>query len=144
LAVPLVVVDTTVVVGAVLGRPHAPNAQVLREAATGGVRLALSDNFLSEVVRKMRDPEVEERIGSAGRAFEIALDLAFHGCHYRPLRRFWYGLRDPNDWWVLDLAYESGADYIVTGDSDIIEDAPALGFEVRTPPELLQELRTVE
>jgi putative PIN family toxin of toxin-antitoxin system len=144
LAAPLVVVDTTVVVGAVLGHPGAPNARVLREATTGGLRLALSDDFLSEVVRKMRDPEVEERIGSAGRAFEIALDLAFHGFHYRPLRRFWHELRDQDDWWVLDLAYESGADYIVTWDPDILEDARDMGFEVRTPPELLAELRTVE
>ncbi len=134
---PLIVLDTAVVIAAHLGRHGSPNGRVVVEIATGGVRLALSDDFLSELVRKVRDPDVEGRIGSAGRAFEIALDLAFMGFHYHPARYPWSKLRDPNDRWLLDLAYWSGADYIITWDRDILEDASPLGFEVLTPPQLL-------
>jgi putative PIN family toxin of toxin-antitoxin system len=138
---PLIVLDTAVVVTALLGGPESSNAAMIREIATGGVRLALSDDFLSELTRKVQDPNVEGKIGSAGRAFEIALDLAFMGLHHRPRRHPWRALRDPNDRWILDLAFDSGADYVVTWDRDLIDDAPPLGFEVRTPPELLAELR---
>ena len=43
---------------------------------------------------------------------------------------------------MLDFAFESGADYVVTRDPDLLEDAPPLGFEVRTPAEFLTELRS--
>lgn len=132
--------DTAVVVAALLGRPGSANARVIEEVATAGVRLALSDDFLSELTRKVQDPNVEGKIGSAGRAFEIALDLGFMGYHHRPRRYPWRALRDPNDRWILDLAFDSGADFIVTWDGDLIEDAPPLGFEVLTPPLLLAEL----
>jgi putative PIN family toxin of toxin-antitoxin system len=129
-----------VVIAALLGRRDSANARLVREVATGGVRLAVSDDFLSELTRKVQDPNVEGKIGSAGRAFEIALDLGFMGRHYHPRRFPWRGLRDPGDRWVFDLAYESGADYVVTWDRDLLENAPPLGFEVRTPPQLLQEI----
>lgn len=140
---PLVVLDTAVVVAALLGRPGSSNAAVVREVATGGVRLAVSDDFLSELTRKVQDPNVEGKIGSAGRAFEIALDLGFMGRHHLPRRYPWRALRDPNDRWILDLAFDAGADLIVTWDGDLVEDAPPLGFEVRTPPDLLSELRAL-
>lgn len=115
-----------------------------RRSATGGVRLALSDDFLSELTRKVQDPNVEGRIESVGLAFEIALDLAFMGYHHHPRRYPWRALRDPNDRWVLDLAFDSGADYIVTWDRDLLDDAPPLGFEVRLPPQLLGDCRPRE
>lgn len=43
----LVVLDTDVVVGAVLGSPGSSNDQVVRAVATGMIRLAVSDDFLS-------------------------------------------------------------------------------------------------
>ena len=141
MAPPLIVLDTVVVLSALMGRPDASSAAVVREVATGGVRLALSDDFLVELTRKVQQPEVEDKIRSSGRAFEIAFDLGFMGFHHRPARYPWRGLRDPKDRWVLDLAAEVGADYVVTWDPDLIEDAPPLGFQVLTPPQLLGELR---
>lgn len=94
---PLIVLDTTVIVAAVRGHPEASSARVIREVATGGLRLALSDAFLSEVTRFMKDPEVDRGIGSAGRAFEIALDIGVMGVLYRLHRYDWPSLRDPND-----------------------------------------------
>jgi predicted nucleic acid-binding protein len=93
---PLIVLDTAVVVTALLGGPESSNAAMIREIATDGVRLTLSDDFLSELTRKVQDPNVEGKLGSAGRAFEIALDLTFMGLHHRPRRHPWRALRDPN------------------------------------------------
>jgi putative PIN family toxin of toxin-antitoxin system len=131
-----------VVVGAVMGKPDSADAELFRLVVTGEVQLAVSDDLLSELVRVMHYPYVESRINSPGRAFEVAVDLMHMGSWYRPWRLDWPSLRDLKDWWVLDLDFESGADYVVTRDPDLLEDAPPLGFEVRTPAEFLTELRS--
>ena len=56
---PLVVVDTVVFVGAVLGRETGADALIARAVATGELRLALSDDALRELVRVLGYPEVE-------------------------------------------------------------------------------------
>jgi predicted nucleic acid-binding protein len=63
---------------------------------------------------------------------------------YRPRRYDWPSLRDPNDRWVLDLAFESGADFVVTWDPDLLEytrdRGVPHGFDVLTPSRLLRGL----
>jgi hypothetical protein len=81
---PLIVLDTGVVVRALTGRPDSASSEVVLAVQTGEVRLAVCDAFLIETTRVLREPRVESRIGSAGRAFEVALDLAFMGRHHRP------------------------------------------------------------
>jgi putative PIN family toxin of toxin-antitoxin system len=49
--VPLVVLDTMTVVAGILGKREGPSAAVLDAVATGDVRLAISDDQLSELVR---------------------------------------------------------------------------------------------
>lgn len=122
-------------------RPHHPRG--------GGLSLALYDAFLSEVTKVVKEPEVDQGTGSAGRAFEIALDLGVMGDLYRPRRYDWPSSRDPNDRWVLDLAlldlaFESGADFVVTWDPDLLEytrdRGVPHGFDVLTPSRLLRGL----
>jgi predicted nucleic acid-binding protein len=46
---------------------------------------------------------------------------------------------DEKDWWVLDLAYDSAADHIVTNDGHFLDRAERLrvyGFDVLTPEQL--------
>ena len=110
--------------------------------ATGEVQLAISDEFLSELVKVMDYPEVESIVRRPVQAFEVALDLGTMGLMYHPRRLEWPSLPDPNDWWVLDLAHESNADYIVTYDSAIHDAGPRLGFAVIYPDDLLEILRS--
>jgi putative PIN family toxin of toxin-antitoxin system len=138
---PLVVLDTMVVVAGVIGRTEGASAVVIREVATGGVRLAISDDFLRELVRVIGYPNVEDRIGRPVRAFEVALDLGTMGIMHHPRRFDWPSLRDPGDGWIFDLAYEAGVDYVVTNDDAVTDTAAELGFEAATPPELLEVLR---
>lgn len=141
MSAPLVVLDTVVLIGAILGRPKGADAQVVRAVATGNVRLAVSDDALREVVRVLAYPEVEAKIERPVRAFEVALALGLMGTLYHPRRLDWPSLRDPKDGWVLDLAFEAGAEHIVTRDSHLLELAPGLGFDIKTPPEMLHMLR---
>jgi putative PIN family toxin of toxin-antitoxin system len=137
---PLVVLDTMIVVGAIMGTRSGACAQTLDAVATGGVSLAISDDQLSELVRVMGYEDVEAGIHQPVRAFEIALDIGTMGTMYHPHRLDWPSLRDPRDGWIFDLAYTAGADYIVTFDRAVGDAARTLGFEVLKPEELLEVL----
>jgi predicted nucleic acid-binding protein len=130
-----------VIVAAVCGRPEGASAMAIRAVATGSARLAISDDYLSELVRVMGYPSVEDRVETPMRAFEVALDLGTMGYMYHPRRLDWPSLSDSGDRWIFDLAYESSADYIVTSDSAVHDAADALGFDAISPGELLEILR---
>lgn len=138
--VPLIVLDTGVIVRALTGSPDSTSSRVVRAVGTGGVRLTLNDDFLTELVRVMRYPRVESAIGSAGRAFEIALDLGTMGRMYRTGRRDWRSVPDPKDGWMLDLAWESRADYIISWDPHLTDATMPFPVEVLAPPQLLARL----
>ncbi len=127
------------VVAAALGSPEASSAAVVDAVATGDARLALSDDYLDEMGRTMGKPYLEEN-ASVGRAFRTALVLAYMGRSYRPNRHEWPSIPDRADWWLLDLAFESGADSIVTWNTRHLGPGRSLGFEVLTPTESLRTL----
>lgn len=141
MSAPLVVLDTMVVVSAVIGVPHGPSASTVAAVATGDVRLAVSDDQLREVVTVMAYEAVEFAVYSPLRAFEVGLDLGTMGFMYHPRRLDWPSLRDPKDGWIFDLAHASGADYIVSYDGAVRDAADELGFVVLPPEELLGVLR---
>jgi uncharacterized protein len=138
---PLIVIDTMIVVSAVMGRVDASDARVLEAIETGRVQLALSDDWLRELNDVLSRDFVLEREVQPGRAFRAGLTLGLMGELFRPERLDWTSLKDRKDWWMLNLAYASGADFIVTRDRVVIKAATSLGFDVVTPPELLAVLR---
>ena len=135
---PLVVLDTGVVVRALIGSEHASSFRVVRAAGTGEVRTALSDAFLTELIGVVR--RRERQIRGPARAFEIALDLWQHGTFYRPVRREWPSIEDPGDGWMLDLAFESEADFVVSWDPHMTYARMPFPVEVLTPQLLLERL----
>jgi putative PIN family toxin of toxin-antitoxin system len=142
LSAPLVVLDTMVVLSAVFAEDaEGPSASVVRAVATGDVRLAISDDQLSELVRVMSYENVEDNIGKPLRAFEVALDIGTMSFMYHPRRLDWPSLRDPKDGWIFDLAYTSGADFIVSYDNAVRDAADELGFVAIYPEDLLATLR---
>lgn len=124
-------------VRALTGSPRSSSSRVVRAVGTGAVTLALSDDFLSEMVRVMRYPRVERRVGSAGRAFEVALDLALMGRLHRARRFDWPSIPDPNDGWILDLAFAARANFIVTWDSHLLRHPIPLPTRVVEPGQLV-------
>lgn len=129
-----------VIVQAITGSPRGPGASAVSAIDTGDVRLALSDDQVRELVRVMGYSDVNDRRGIVQRTFETALIIGLHATLYRPRKLDWPSITDRKDLWMLDLAFESGADYIVTWDQHL-DDAEALGFQVLTPPGLLEVLR---
>lgn len=135
---PLVIFDTVVLVRALIGKPGNDNLRVIEAAGTGALRTALSDDGLRELRRIVSD--LEPRVFSPLRAFEVVNDLWVHGTLYHPQRYDWPSVDDPDDYWQPDLAFEAAADYIVTHDSHLLEADLPLPTEVLTPSELMREL----
>jgi predicted nucleic acid-binding protein len=113
---PLIVLDTGVVVSALAGSTSASSYRVCHAIGTGRLRLAVSDGFLAELTGIVRRKVDEGVITDPARAFEVALDIGFHGEHrvYDPLP--WPSVSDPGDWWIPNLAYFAEADFIVSND----------------------------
>lgn len=126
------------VLAAAIGRDSGDAAQAIREISTGGARLASSDASVTELSRTVRYSGVEARIATrgTGRAFGIALELAYAAEHYLPRPYDWPSIQDRKDHWLLDLAFEAGADHIVTRDGHL-DPARSLGFSVITDSQLL-------
>jgi putative PIN family toxin of toxin-antitoxin system len=118
---PLVVLDTDAVVTALIGDEGASSYRILRAVGAGDIRVALSDAFLVELVRSVRNRYRQSLILNAARAFEVALDLGLHGELRRPPGWEWPSVPDPEDRWIPDLAYDAGADFIVTWDRHLLD-----------------------
>jgi putative PIN family toxin of toxin-antitoxin system len=142
---PLLVLDTLVVVSAIIGNTGSASFALLRAIETGEVRLAVSDDWLRELVRVLEYPRIAGMINAdqskPARAFRIALGIGLMGQVHRPRRLDWPSLSDPNDGWMFDLAFESHADFIVSRDARVIAAGQALDFEVLEPAAALRRLR---
>lgn len=137
---PLIVLDTLVVISALIGSESASSYRLVQAIATGEARLAVSDESLRELSRVVGYPEVENKIISSARAFHVALDLGLAADTYHPTRYDWPSIDDPKDGWMLDLAWASTADYIVTRDPHLMEATLPFPIDILTPPQLLERL----
>jgi len=69
------------------------------------------------------------------------MDLWAHGALHHPIRRDWPSIPDQNDGWMLDLAFEATADFIVTWDRHLLDSELPFHIEVLKPSQLLTHLR---
>lgn len=136
----LVVLDTMVIVRAIIGREGSVNDRILRAVATGDLRLAVSDAGHTELVKVMGYESVKHKVKNPARAVAVALDVGTVGCFYHPKRFDWPTVPDPKDGWLLDLAYTSGAAHVVTDDPHLLTRRPALkelGFSILAPQQVI-------
>jgi putative PIN family toxin of toxin-antitoxin system len=142
---PVLVVDTLVVVSAIIGNTGSASFALLRAIETGEAALAVSDDWLRELVRVLEYPRIASIINAdqskPARAFRIALGIGLMGRLHRPRRLDWPSLSDPNDGWIFDLAFEGQANFIVSRDARVIAAGNALDFEVLEPAVALARIR---
>ncbi len=136
----LIVLDTGVVISALVGPEDTSHHRLLDRVASGGVLLAVSDEFLRELSRVAGYPDVEPQIASAARALRYGLDIGVMGRMYRTTRYDWPSIRDPKDGWMLDLAWVARADCIVSRDPHLTGVTMPFPVEVLEPHQLLERL----
>ena len=128
-----IVLDTNVLIAALLfaGRPR----QILELVIAADVHCALSFAILDE----LRDVLQRPNFGFTPEQAVTVIDELHGVCEIlNPPRRIRTIKADPDDNRVLECAVECQADYIVTGDTHLLELGEYRGICIRTPADFLQ------
>ena len=128
--VPLVVVDTNVVVSAFLsGEPSAPPLKILRAMLGGQVRFLLSVELLAEYRDVLLRPAIRKRHGLKRAEVDSVLEEIVLNSLWREVSPVQHKARGSDaHLWAL-LATQPGS-FLVTGDQALIDDPPAFASAV--------------
>jgi uncharacterized protein len=130
-----ITIDTNIIISALnfSGNP----ARILDMAEAGDIRLAISDDILSEVERVLLRPKFgwsQERIDTA------ILDLSGFTEHVRPTQRIDVVKEDPTDNRIVECAAAAGSEYLVSGDKHLLKVGQYRGIKIVTPADFLEIL----
>ena len=119
-----VVLDTNVFVSAIL-TPEGPPAKILEIALTGEMRLVISPVILREMGQVFQYPQIQKLLKERGITFkeieEVLLKI-LKVATLTPGQLMLEGFsRDPADDMVISCAVEGGANFIISGDQDLID-----------------------
>jgi putative PIN family toxin of toxin-antitoxin system len=135
-----VVFDTNVFVSAFI-QPKSPPGRLLARLIQGDkFELVLSTAILDEVGRALRYPKVRRRIKLDDDDLDLRVAmLGILSTIVSVSSRTVTGVsRDPDDDAILAAAVEGCADYIVTGDQDLLTIGDYQGIRIVTPRAFLQ------
>ena len=128
--------DTNVIISAVLfqGTPR----QTLHAAIAGRYRLALTQHILDEtrsVLQRKKFGLELAFVAVVMRELESLGELFYPKVHHTVV------VRDPADNMIVDCAVEAAADFIVTGDNDLLSLGTAVGIPIIPPAEFIHNLQ---
>ena len=125
--------DTNIIISSVFwrGNPY----EVVRKGILGEYQLVISAEILDEVVDKLRNKFKfpEENI-------QELIDILMTYCHIVNVTSKFYIVRDKNDNKIVECAFDGKADYIVTGDSDLLVLKEIRGIKIAKAKEFLEEI----
>jgi putative PIN family toxin of toxin-antitoxin system len=130
-----VVLDTNVVVSALLGKGKP--ARLYEAFKQGHFSLILSNRSMAELADVLLRPEFDISPTDVKDLFRLLRHQAFI---IRPAHRI-DACRDPKDNFVLECALSGDAEWIVTGDRDLLVLIPFRGIHIVTPALFLKHLR---
>jgi putative PIN family toxin of toxin-antitoxin system len=114
------VLDANTLLSAFVGHPGAPPATLLEGVRSGKLEAVACPALIAEVRKNLGKPYFLTRLPEpdAREAIEAYVDLAVMLDDPRQITAV---LRDPGDDYLVALARTSKAEYIVTGDKDLLE-----------------------
>jgi putative PIN family toxin of toxin-antitoxin system len=137
------VVDTNILIRALI-KPQGTVGPVLTHLRHGRYTLLYADPLLDELVAKLALPQIRGKYHLDDEDVETVLALILlRGELVVPQRRITV-CRDPQDDIVLEVAVEGQADFIVTGDNDLLVLHPFEGIPIVGPAEFLRALEPGE
>ena len=128
------VLDTNVLISAVLTRTGPPRRVVDLVGADNGV-LLLSDGTFAEFRHRNLGSKFDRYVGRESRAAFVALLAAV--AEWVPMAGARLGCRDPTDDRILETALMGRADHLVTGDGNLLAMSPFRGTPIITPARIL-------
>jgi putative PIN family toxin of toxin-antitoxin system len=133
------VVDTNILIRALI-KPDGSVGPVLTHLRNGDYLLLYADPLLDELTAKLVLPRIRDKYHLSDEDVETVLALILlRGEPVAPQRRIAV-CRDPKDDVVLEVAVAGQADFIVTGDDDLLTLHPFEGIPIVGPAEFLVAL----
>ncbi|WP_420442351.1 putative toxin-antitoxin system toxin component, PIN family [Candidatus Palauibacter sp.] len=129
-----VVLDTNVLISAVLTQTGPPRRVVDLVRADNGIVL-FSDETFAELRHRILGSKFDPYVGRESRAAFVALLAAV--AEWVPIAGARLGCRDPTDDKILETALMGRADHLVTGDRDLLAMSPFHGILIITPARFL-------
>ncbi|MBW2040066.1 MAG: putative toxin-antitoxin system toxin component, PIN family [Deltaproteobacteria bacterium] len=131
-----VVLDTNVLTSAILfgGKPR----RILELAFRGEIQVCVSEPILEELKGVLRRPRFDF---SAEVVQTILAELIGLADFVYPSQRIEVVAEDPDDNRILECALEAWADYIITGDSHLLNLMSFKDILIVAPDKLLEKLR---
>ena len=123
--------DTNILISSVFwrGNPY----EVVRRGILGEYQLVISAEILDEVVDKLRN-----KFKFPEESIQELIDILMTYCHIiEPTSKFDI-VRDKNDNKIVECAFDGKADYIVTGDPDLLELKEFKGIKIVKAKEFLE------
>lgn len=113
------VVDTNILLRALI-KPHGTVGPILTRLAAGDYVLVYSQFVLDELLEKLALPRIHQKYSLDDQTVETTLALlALRGEFVYPTREIRV-CRDPDDDVLIETALAGNAEYIVTGDQDLL------------------------
>jgi putative PIN family toxin of toxin-antitoxin system len=136
-----VVLDTNVFVSALLV-PDSPPARILEFALKGNLRLIVSPGIIKEIDLVFNYPKIKRSLKKHGLTNSEVENTILHVLKVAtitPGAEIASGVsQDPADDMVLSCAVEGQADFIISGDHDLIRLESYEGVRIVTPSTFLQ------
>ena len=126
--------DTNILISA-LGWRGNPK-QVFDKIVNGEVELVISNEQFNELSEAIEYPKFQFTQQQKDRFKSLVLELSNF---VKPLERIDAVKKDPDDNMVLEAAVAGNAEYIVSGDSDLLKLKEFRGIKIRTPRKFLEE-----
>lgn len=134
------VLDTNVVVSATLGSGSPPDL-ILRAWRDGRFDLIVSEALLNELERVLARPSILRRSGyTRGDAASFIEALADGAVLVETTEKVTVISADPDDNHLLEAAIAGNADYIVSGDKQVLDVGAFRGVRIVTPARFLAVL----
>lgn len=134
-----VVVDTNVLVSGLFGIKNSPSAQILNAFRNQKIILATSPAILKEVAGIINRDRIIKRTKMSQKERVDFIDKLVERCDVTPGRKLQEVVsRDMKDDKFLACAIEAQAEFIITGDDDLLELKEYEGIKIVTPREFIE------
>ena len=136
-----VVVDTNVLISGLLGIKNAPSAQILKAIREQGMVLVMSPQILMEVWEVIGRERIAKLTKMGEREQKYFIEELMERGEVTPGRQLARMVgRDMKDDKFLACACESGTDYLVTGDRDLLVLGAFGGTKILSPRDFVSEI----
>ena len=125
--------DTNIIISSIFwrGNPY----EVVRKGILGEYQLVISAEILDEVVDKLRN-----KFKFPEESIQELIDVLMTYCQIVDVKSKFDVVRDKKDNKIVECAFDGKADYIVTGDPDLLVLKEFKGIKIVKAKEFLEEV----